>query len=343
MRGIAVLLVMVLHFALVEGATGAERLFFGVTRVGWVGVDLFFVLSGFLITGILYDARGGAHFFRNFYMRRVLRIFPLYYAFLFLVLVLLPIARPASAAPAGTQFWLWTYLSNVLFARVGWEGMPGHTTHLWSLAIEEQFYLLWPLALLVLLRVRRETALVIVVGLTLASGAWRGFLFATGASVPRLYNGFDTHADGLLLGCALALAGRAEWRRLALAWPLAVASLILAAALLPWRHPLVYAGGLWFIALAATILIAAIASGHAVGLVRLLQLAPLAWLGVISYGFYLWHYPVLMLLRGHGGGLPGPALVVGAFAITLAAAVASWHLLESPATRLRPRAMQRAD
>jgi peptidoglycan/LPS O-acetylase OafA/YrhL len=145
MRGIAVLCVMVLHFTLVDAVTGTERIFFDVARVGWVGVDLFFVLSGFLITGILYDAKGGAHFFRNFYMRRVLRIFPLYYAFLFLVLVALPTVRPTAVVPGETQLWLWTYLSNILFARVGWEGVPGHTTHLWSLAIEEQFYMLWPL------------------------------------------------------------------------------------------------------------------------------------------------------------------------------------------------------
>ena len=112
---------------------------------GWIGVDLFFVLSGFLITGILYDAKGGPHYFRNFYMRRSLRIFPLYYAFLILIFAVMPLLRASGADHVGKQVWMWTYLSNVLFARVGWEGMPAHTTHLWSLAIEEQFYLLWPL------------------------------------------------------------------------------------------------------------------------------------------------------------------------------------------------------
>ncbi len=324
LRAVAALFVFAFH-ARVPGFTG-----------GWIGVDVFFVLSGFLITLKLAEEadRRNSIAVLTFYWRRTLRLAPALVPLLIVVFAARPDLWKTEVIPAAL------YVSNWTRAFSNFPRILGHT---WSLAIEEQFYLLWPLALLMLLRVRRETALVIVVGLTLASGAWRGFLFATGASVPRLYNGFDTHADGLLLGCALALAGKAEWRRLALAWPLAVVSLILAAALLPWRHPLVYAGGLWFIALAATILIAAIASGHAVGLVRLLQLAPLAWLGVISYGFYLWHYPVLMLLRGHGGGPPGPALVVGAFAITLAAAVASWHLVETPAARLRPRAMQRAD
>ena len=139
LRGIAVLTVMWLHFVFLVPRTGGERLFWNLSETGWIGVDLFFVLSGFLITGILYDAKGGPHYFRNFYMRRSLRIFPLYYAFLILIFAVMPLLRASGADHVGKQLWMWTYLSNVLFARVGWEGMPAHTTHLWSLAIEEQF------------------------------------------------------------------------------------------------------------------------------------------------------------------------------------------------------------
>src|SRR5882757_6366172 len=134
MRGVAILLVLVFHLTSWANDAAPTRLF-RVTGVGYIGVDLFFVLSGFLITGILADARGSKGFFVNFYMRRVLRIFPLYYAIVGLVVLLGPIVAPHNpkiAAVSSQQIWLWTYGVNVAAAiRNEWTfyGM----NHFWSL------------------------------------------------------------------------------------------------------------------------------------------------------------------------------------------------------------------
>jgi peptidoglycan/LPS O-acetylase OafA/YrhL len=151
LRGLAILLVMLHHFFqnYVPEPVWIDRLVFGLMGCGWFGVDLFFVLSGFLITGILYDAKGADRYFLNFYARRTLRIFPLYYAVLVLLFVLLPrVPHPLAADyvsdSAPDQLWFWLYLTNFRIALNG-----GWYSHLvpsvfWSLAIEEQFYVLYP-------------------------------------------------------------------------------------------------------------------------------------------------------------------------------------------------------
>src|SRR5512137_1163101 len=108
LRGVAVLLVLVFHFAHIDGdGGGVERALLGATRAGWAGVDLFFVLSGFLITGILLDARGATGYFKAFYARRVLRIFPLYYAYLAVLFLAVPLLLPSLDVRPETQGWLW--------------------------------------------------------------------------------------------------------------------------------------------------------------------------------------------------------------------------------------------
>src|SRR5438552_6539803 len=127
LRGIAILLVMMHHQTVQIGSTAVDRFAGFWTTGGWIGVDLFFVLSGFLITGILYDAKGKSHYFRNFYARRVLRIFPLYYAVLIVCVGLLPwIPHPKAAAfgrIAGDQGWYFIYLQNYVMA---WRGTFRH-------------------------------------------------------------------------------------------------------------------------------------------------------------------------------------------------------------------------
>ena len=199
LRGLAVLLVVVFHIYQVEPspAQPISRLLYGATRLGQTGVDLFFVLSGFLITGILYDTKRSSRFFLNFYGRRTLRIFPLYYGVLVVAFILLPFLFHYRGAGSGTV-WLWTYTTNlpVSFGRE-W----GPFGHFWSLAIEEQFYLVWPL---VVYAFRRETLLRICVGCV------------AGAVVSRLVVeslGFSSFTftlcrmDSLTLGAFLALAG----------------------------------------------------------------------------------------------------------------------------------------
>ena len=152
MRGLAILLVILFHHTLMRPETLFDRVYVNLARLGWSGVDLFFVLSGFLITGLLVDAKGGPHYYRNFYVRRTLRIFPLYYAFLFFTLRVAPwlwpdteLAAMARQSMAGrSEAWYWLYGSNVLFAQDQNFGHPNLAVT-WSLAIEEQFYLVWPL------------------------------------------------------------------------------------------------------------------------------------------------------------------------------------------------------
>ena len=157
LRAIAILLVMVFHYEVRDWPwrSGVAWPLWAVIREGWLGVDLFFVLSGFLITGILLDTRGLPGYFRNFYARRTLRIFPVYYGYLVAVFVLLPpVVSSVAATPAGVQWWFWTYASNLPLGVEGWRFSPGFVSHFWSLAIEEQFYLVWPA---IVLFARRRT------------------------------------------------------------------------------------------------------------------------------------------------------------------------------------------
>ncbi|HXI20542.1 MAG TPA: acyltransferase, partial [Gemmatimonadales bacterium] len=149
-RGVAILLVMAFHFT--TYGPGPYRTLdlavLGPSSIGWAGVDLFFVLSGFLITGILLDERDSPRFYRDFYARRVLRILPLYFAALVVWLVIAPLfARwvPALQVPHGSAPWLWAHASNIYLAITrSYARVPFGTGHFWSLSVEEQFYLLWP-------------------------------------------------------------------------------------------------------------------------------------------------------------------------------------------------------
>src|SRR5262245_32218221 len=145
-RGLAILVVTLYRFGGGgEGAANAVGLSW-VVDLGAHGVDLFFVLSGFLITGILFDAKGKEHYFRNFYIRRTLRIFPLYYAALVLTLLVLPSLFANFPTTDVATSWLWLYGANVVQSlRGAW--CLGPLNHFWSLAIEEHFYFVWPLAI----------------------------------------------------------------------------------------------------------------------------------------------------------------------------------------------------
>jgi peptidoglycan/LPS O-acetylase OafA/YrhL len=172
-RGVAILMVMAIHFVGDSAAyTTAQRLVVKTASFGLLGVDLFFVLSGLLITGLLLDAKSRPHYFRNFYARRTLRIFPLYYVVLAVLLLVLPrvMVVPAGLQQARAhQAWLWTYTGNFYTAaKSSWSALT-YMSHFWSLAIEEHFYLLWPMVVFVLRREALERACVgvIVVGLAL--------------------------------------------------------------------------------------------------------------------------------------------------------------------------------
>src|SRR5437660_4196012 len=222
LRGIAIAIVFLGHaVALQLTPAGVEGGLREVLRFGWSGVDLFFVLSGFLITGILLDSKGQRRWWPNFFMRRALRIFPLYYGALFLIFIVLPrLVRwhdPDYALLQANQAWYWGYAVNVLNALTNGHGTPLNTAHFWSLAIEEQYYLLWPL---VVWLCRPRTLLRVALIASVIGVAFRLWLVANGR--PEMAYGLTPgRLDGLLLGGALAVLAReagglAQWRPLAL-------------------------------------------------------------------------------------------------------------------------------
>ena len=205
LRGMAAMLIVWHHFLQLTPAHGRVLSLLSIwLEFTWIGVDLFFVLSGFLITGILADAKGKKNFFRTFYGRRVLRIFPLYYATLIVVLLVLPAIGLHTGISPESQFSYWTYTSNFYFATHEWNA--NYLSHLWTLAIEEQYYFLWPLVIFLvrdLERLRKGLPLIFTSILLL-----RIALYHFGYNSIWLSLVTITHCDGLLLGGYLALAVR---------------------------------------------------------------------------------------------------------------------------------------
>lgn len=351
LRGVAILLVLAIHFTVMRPLGRIDAIVFSLARTGWAGVDLFFVLSGFLITGILYQTRAVPGTLRTFYARRFLRIFPLYYGFLLAIFALGPLMAPDSpwlGTIGQTQLWHWTYLSNVLSALEGWDAVP-HLGHLWSLAIEEQFYLLWPLAVLTL---PRPKLLRLCGGLLVVSFIARVTLLALGASPIAIYALTFTRWDGLAVGAFVALAGREVVRsRQMVRWsgPVAAVGTVVLAAMVraePYRshyglamqlvgYPIL---AIVFGALLVKVLTAPAPSA----LGRVMRHRALRFLGRYSYGIYIVHVPIAGLLtsqglspallpRVWGSAIPGQIVFwLAATAITVAVAVVIWHLWERP-------------
>ncbi len=213
LRGLAILLVLVSHLMLFNDKTGSR---FGdslsaLRGLGWVGVDLFFVLSGFLITGILYDTLHDPRYFRSFYMRRFLRIFPLYYGFLFFMMLL---AHWLHFSWGGRQYVLLAYMQNsgLWFPVTDFHpGVWADLDHFWSLAVEEQFYLFWPL--LVFLLRGRNRLIALTLSLSASALLLRIILYMHGVSPLRIFMSTPCRMDALLLGgcVALLIRGDSDW------------------------------------------------------------------------------------------------------------------------------------
>lgn len=340
LRTVAVVLVIVYH---VEP---------GPLPGGSVAVDVFFTLSGFVITRLLIAeyARTGRISLRRFYRRRWLRLGP---ALLVMcaVTALLSLALPL---PLFDGAWTAAALAAVSVVNLVRAGEPGPysdltspLSHTWSLGVEEQFYLAWPLLLLFLLRhTTARRALAWVAALCVLPLLWRLALWDPTAA-HRIYNGPDTRADQLLIGALLAVvlarlraddprlellrrwAGRLCWPALALlgliAWqiPIAEAS--------AW-NPVWYTAGFMVAAVLSATVVAALDLGPRSWAGRLLSIAALAWVGRnLSYGMYLWHYPVIRLLSDLG--VADDQLLPIGMVGTVAAALVSYALVERPLLR----------
>jgi len=326
-RGLAILLVLVLHSLWIGPGFGLalDHPYARIAQLGWCGVDVFFVLSGFLITGILVRSKGSRHYFRNFYARRSLRIFPLYY----LVVGLLLVMRANPSASGGDVVAHLLYCQNFLYA-AGLEVDPALEVT-WSLAIEEQFYLLWP-ALVWLLSLRGLRALCICV----ITGAIGLRLYLVWQGIERTHFLTPCRLDTLAAGALLAVSPKpAAWFGWVTA-PLGLAGLLGTALCcgksLPFAPEMQQLGLVCTLSMGVGVLTLARSSTR---LQPVFGFAPLRSLGKYSYCIYLTHMLVIFwLLRDGvqlvGADLPGLAqrwTPVGCtVAFTLVVVVCSWLL-----------------
>lgn len=354
LRALAIAAVMAFHYLPGNHHLPGLAQLYWATHSGWLGVDLFFVLSGFLITGLLLEAKGRTRFFRDFYVRRVLRIFPLYYATLAIVFVLLAglavFRSPSFAQLRGEQLWLWAYAVNWVHALRGqlpFVSDEFEANHFWSLAVEEQFYLVWPLIVFLLTRRR-------VLGA--AAGLFAASCLARALWLPPPLVLHVLRADGLLLGAAIAAAlrtpGLAERVRRSAPAVLAGAALVLAALFVaregiraddPWVVRLGLAA--FQLACGASIVTAVALRPGAVAH-RVLASRPLEVIARYSYALYVVHWAFHPWYRRLATALLGPEwtrfsildqLLHAAFfaALSFGIAAASYRWLELPFLRLK--------
>ena len=363
LRAIAVMAVLLYHadLAFIPG--------------GFLGVEVFFVISGYLISALLLSEwrQKGRISLKDFWLRRARRLLPALYVLLVATLaysvVFLPgevagLREDAIAAVGYVTNWFLVLGQQSYFESVG---RPSLLQHLWSLAVEEQFYLIWPIVLAVGLGVgtkyrRQKLVLAVALAGAAASAVAMALMYTPGVDPSRVYYGTDTRATGLLCGAALAFLwspsekyrtsdkwairrslgpGRSRrrwWPALPLLLDIlgvaALAALVLFCLHLGEFEPLLYRGGLVAVALATALLIAVAVHPRSWVVARFLGSAPMRWLGVRSYGIYLWHWPVFMVTRPEldvpFGGLPLLAVRLG---VTILLADLSYRFVETPIRR----------
>lgn len=363
LRAVAVTLVLVGHGG-IPGVSG-----------GFIGVDIFFVLSGFLITSLLLDelARSGRIDLTGFWIRRARRLLP---ALVLMVLVvaaareLLPYQALTGLRSDALAAFMW--IANWRFVAQQTDyftqgAPPSPLQHTWSLGVEEQYYFVWPLLLIGVTlmlaarakryfakttvgHVRFATFIIGVVGaIASAAGA---IVFTTDATRDRIYFGTDTRAQALLIGAAASALLVRDWSSLNRGWCLIrtrwgrrVARILPFVGLVALGAITHYATGdaaefrhglLTLVAVAAVLVVAPVALEQRGAVARVLSWAPLVWLGTISYGVYLWHWPVFLALNGERTGWTGLSLFGIRCAATVALAFVSWWVIEQPIRRWRP-------
>ncbi|PRQ11652.1 acetyltransferase [Corynebacterium sp. 13CS0277] len=345
LRGIAVSAVVLYHF------------FAPLLPGGYLGVDMFFVLSGFLITSLLIRERAatGRIDLKKFWVRRARRILPAAVSVLVIMTVVTGIVGgdPAVGLPTqffGTLFFVnnWTQIagSQSYFADSGVQVFA----HYWSLAVEEQFYVFFPLLFVLLTRKKIGWSLpAACLAGAAASAAWMAFLYDPATDPTRVYYGTDTHAFGLLIGAATALLLTTPVAKAADSWPLkrnpcadqmlrnlggiiTLVGLGVLMYVLPDTAPATYRGGLVGASLCTAVLVACVVAGRS-WLAQIVSIVPLRWLGERSFSLYLWHWPIVVLLRHL---LPGwQYWEIGLIAMLISLPVSAWSYLaiEEPIRR----------
>lgn len=350
LRGIAIALVLCHSLLILDTPDDAASRFaeFILDR-GWLGVQLFFVLSGFLITGILIRSRHAPNYYASFFIRRALRIFPLYYAFLLCLLLIASWLDAESPSTSRATWPYWFFLSDLYPAPH--ERLP-HLSHLWSLAVEEQFYLTWPF---ILRRLSPSGSLVACATVIFLAFALRFALLACGLEPEAVYTHPLARMDALAWGASAAIALRMPIRHDIEPATLRLAALVVFLAALVATRGLgrttlptqTFGYSLVGLSFALWVSSAAEADARRMALPAPLVARMLAWLGRYSYATYLFQRPLHVLvgqpwLSSLGEGASHSALIalgylVAMSAASLAMAACSYKLIEGPFLRLKDR------
>jgi peptidoglycan/LPS O-acetylase OafA/YrhL len=342
---------------------------------GFLGVDIFFVLSGFLITSLLLDELGriGRIDLGGFWIRRARRLLPALVLMVLMVAVGRQFFSPEAVAglrndAVATFFWLanWIFVADKTdYFSQG--APPSPLQHAWSLGVEEQYYIIWPLVLIAVAlslaaRARRRRRWATLGGVRLAvfllatlgalASAAAAVILASDATRDRVYFGTDTRAQALLTGAAASALLVRDWPSLNRGWslirsrwgrwtarllPVIGLAVLAAAAHYATGSAREFRGGLLIaVAVATVVVIAPVALDQQGPVATVLAWRPLVWLGTISYGVYLWHWPIFLVLNGERTGWSGLSLFCVRCAATLAVSTLSWRLIEQPIRNWRP-------
>ncbi|MCK6258670.1 acetyltransferase [Fictibacillus sp. KIGAM418] len=338
LRAFAVLAVIAYHLNL------------GWAPGGLLGVGIFFVLSGYLITDLIIAEyhRTGKIDFKQFWIRRARRLLPALLSMLALVILwVLLFERSFLLDLWGNVLSVLMYVSNwwLIFHKVSYFaqfGPPSPLNHLWSLAVEEQFYLIWPLVLLLGLRYIKNNRLILgsILVAAILSAIAMAMIYTPGVDPSRVYYGTDTRAFSLLIGAGLAIIWpsrklstrlpKEQRKALDIVGTLSLFGILLLIGFTSQFDSFLYRGGMVILSIFTLFVVAALAHpssrlGMAMGW------KPLRWIGVRSYGIYLWHFPVIVLTNpAQENAHPSAWLRIAQFALILILATLSWHFIEEP-------------
>lgn len=338
-RGIAILIITLYH------------LFYTIAlfRFGWIGVDLFFVLSGFLITASLLKARGHPFFFRNFYTKRILRTFPLYYltitAFFFFGQAVFTHKNPGSAFYFydNHQNWFWLLRQNWLFIQEGVPSMP-YLVHLWSLAVEEQFYLIWPVVV-VITRTNNFLKKLIVILFCLVV-TYRLFVcFGQSTGFVNYYHNTLTRSDSLLAGSFIAVLHYEDKKiptsviqTIIFAWIIMLVYLITVYGNINPDNMIMGTFGYSMTAMAFSSILYRLLASSSIKFYKFTIASPLIYLGKISYSIYLFHIPVFLTIGKLLSSFTNvPRYAIGLYSLSAILLISSfsYFLIERPILSLK--------
>ena len=344
------------HIPALDGLRGTAALvvigyhiFPNHVRFGWIGVDLFFVLSGFLITGILLDSKGSTNYYKNYLAKRALRIFPLYYFFLIVFFGVFYWTGYSNSIDdydylSSIQSWYWLYIQNW---RVFFDPLyPGEDiiSHFWSLAIEEQFYIFWPIVIYLIPFRRVIPVCLALIGISIASRLY--MYYGLDMDFMKVYFFTAGHLDVLAVGAILAVMVRREDLMVYLAKYILWVVIISGGAVLGigvWNQSFAieHFTPYGFTVLAiffGSVLVLALAPHRYNFLKWVMESKPLTFFGKYSYGLYVYHVPVLRICMVELKGVVSrQVMLVIAFVLSILVAYLSYHLLEKHFLKLKSK------